>query len=253
MDLVPKGRYPYLTRPPDERILGMDDRETKTATDTEKPIDIGGKIRSARLACSMTQEQAAEALGVSRQTMSNWENGRTYPDIVSVIRMSDLYKVSLDHLLKEDPPMTPKTTSSDYISYLEESTNIVKSKKNLGKTILIVSFLLIWVLGQIVRWCFTDPSDIMGYDALFHFLLFPVTIFVFSLLCGIFDHFGKGKWCLPLIMGTLFMVSQFFSDELVQLSSFSFSAFRYGYFVAGLLLSLLGVGLGALIHRIKGR
>lgn len=42
------------------------------------------------------------ALGVNRQTISNRENNRTYPDIVSVIRMSDLCSVSLDRLLKEE-------------------------------------------------------------------------------------------------------------------------------------------------------
>ena len=37
--------------------------------------------------------------------MSNWENGKTYPDIISVIKMSDLYDISLDHLLKEKKSM----------------------------------------------------------------------------------------------------------------------------------------------------
>ena len=62
-------------------------------------MDIGSKIKNARIDAQLTQEQVAEALGVSRQTMSNWENGKTYPDIVSVIKMSDLYAISLDHLL----------------------------------------------------------------------------------------------------------------------------------------------------------
>ena len=39
------------------------------------------------------------------QIMSNWENGKTYPDIISVIKMSDLYDISLDHLLKEEKSM----------------------------------------------------------------------------------------------------------------------------------------------------
>ena len=63
-------------------------------------MDIGVKIKDARLASNLTQEQVAEALGISRQTVSNWENGKTYPDIINVIKMSDLYHVSLDHLLK---------------------------------------------------------------------------------------------------------------------------------------------------------
>ena len=78
-------------------------------------MDIGKKLRDARNAAKLTQESAAESLGVSRQTVSNWETGKTYPDIVSVIRMSGLYSVSLDCLLKEE-----KTVSNDlnYLNYL---------------------------------------------------------------------------------------------------------------------------------------
>lgn len=38
-------------------------------------MDIGSKIKNARISAAITQEQAAESIGVSRQTMSNWENG----------------------------------------------------------------------------------------------------------------------------------------------------------------------------------
>ena len=62
--------------------------------------DIGSKIKAARLKKKMTQEQVAELLGVSRQTISNWENEKSYPDIISVIKMSDYYEASLDYLLK---------------------------------------------------------------------------------------------------------------------------------------------------------
>ena len=73
------------------------------------PMEIGAKLRQARIAAGLTQEQTAEALGVSRQSISNWENEKNYPDIVSVVRLSDLYAVSLDALLKEEAPM------SDYL------------------------------------------------------------------------------------------------------------------------------------------
>lgn len=48
-------------------------------------MDIGSKIKQARAEAKITQEQAAEALGISRQTLSNWENEKFYPDIASVI------------------------------------------------------------------------------------------------------------------------------------------------------------------------
>lgn len=52
-------------------------------------MEIGSKLKNARNEKGITQEQAAELLGVSRQTISNWENNKSYPDIVSVIKMSD--------------------------------------------------------------------------------------------------------------------------------------------------------------------
>lgn len=85
-------------------------------------MEIGKKLKAARQNSGLTQEQAAERLFVSRQTISNWENEKTYPDIVSVVKLSDLYSISLDELLKGDTKM---------LEHLEESTDIVKSNQKL--------------------------------------------------------------------------------------------------------------------------
>ena len=69
--------------------------------DSGMEYDIGSKIKAARSAKKLTQEQVAELLGVSRQTISNWENEKSYPDIISVIKMSECYDVSLDYLSKK--------------------------------------------------------------------------------------------------------------------------------------------------------
>lgn len=84
-------------------------------------MKIGDKLKNARLKKSMTQEEVAEKLFVSRQSISNWENNKTYPDIGNVIALSDLYQISLDELLKG---------SDNFMKHLEESTNIVESNKN---------------------------------------------------------------------------------------------------------------------------
>lgn len=84
-------------------------------------MEIGKKLKNARIEAGLTQEKAAEKIDVSRQTISNWENEKSYPDIISVIALSDLYSVSLDELLKGDQKMA---------EHLEESTNVVKSNKN---------------------------------------------------------------------------------------------------------------------------
>ena len=103
-------------------------------------MEIGRKLKELRMRSNMTQEQVAEALFVSRQTISNWENEKSYPDIISIIRLSDLYSISLDDLLKGDQKM---------MEHLSESTNIVKSNRKLIGAIAanILLFLIMLMIA----------------------------------------------------------------------------------------------------------
>ena len=65
-------------------------------------MKFGEKLKNARVRIGMTQDAVAKMIGVSRQSLSNWENDRTYPDLASVLKLSDLYGLSLDDLLRED-------------------------------------------------------------------------------------------------------------------------------------------------------
>ena len=181
-------------------------------------MDIGTKIKEARLAAQLTQEQTAEVLGVSRQTMSNWENNKTYPDIVSVIKMSDLFDVSLDHLLKEKE----ETPMSNYIDYLEESTNIVKSKAKLSKVILIATYLGIWAFALIIFWIFTSGSDAMGYSFVFLWIILPVSTFVISLLIGKNNYWGNLKWIVPVVFGIMHMLAEYATFSISNMIANSF-------------------------------
>lgn len=104
-------------------------------------MKIGDKLKNARLKKSMTQEEVAEKLFVSRQSISNWENNKTYPDIGNVIALSDLYQISLDELLKG---------SDNFMKHLEESTNIVESNKKL------IFIIVIALIEMIVMALFTE-------------------------------------------------------------------------------------------------
>ena len=101
-------------------------------------MEIGSKLRAARQRTGFTQEQVGEAIHVSRQTISNWENEKSYPDIISVIALSDLYSVSLDELLKGDQKMT---------EHLAESTDVVKSNKKLTGAIILNIVLMILLIA----------------------------------------------------------------------------------------------------------
>ena len=60
------------------------------------------KISGLRKQNKMSQEEFAELFGVTRQTISSWENKKSYPDVETLIKISDKFAISLDTLLKED-------------------------------------------------------------------------------------------------------------------------------------------------------
>ena len=115
----------------------MIDKSGETCDSAEERTDvmeIGVKLKEARIKSGLTQENVAEKIQVSRQTISNWENEKSFPDIVNVIKLSDLYNISLDQLLKGDEAM---------IEHLEKSTNIVKSNEKLIAAIIANVLLMI--------------------------------------------------------------------------------------------------------------
>ena len=65
-------------------------------------MKIGNKIYQLRKLSGMTQEQLAEKLNISRQTLSKWENESNMPDIESIVHMSKLFQISLDELLLDE-------------------------------------------------------------------------------------------------------------------------------------------------------
>ena len=68
----------------------------------EIDMNISEKLKNNRKQAGLTQEEIAQTLHVSRQTISNWETGRSIPDIYSLVELSNIYDISLDHLVKED-------------------------------------------------------------------------------------------------------------------------------------------------------
>ena len=97
----------------------------------------------------MTQEQVAEVVMVSRQTISNWENAKSMPDIISIIKLSELYKISVDELLKDDQKMQKK---------IEKDASIAKANKRviLVTTIITLVALAVYLVSIFVGGSFND-------------------------------------------------------------------------------------------------
>lgn len=132
-------------------------------------MEIGKKLKSTRLQKGLTQEAVAEKIQVSRQTISNWENEKSYPDIVSVVNSSNLYEISLDELLKGDERM---------LEHLEESTNMVKSNKKLIVAVVVnIVFLLALMLLS-----FAIPNKVAFLAAIFVFAIISFSLLLYQII-----------------------------------------------------------------------
>lgn len=65
-------------------------------------MDIGNKIKKYREINNISQEELADKIFVSRQTISNWETNKYYPDIKSISMLSNIFNVTLDDFIKGD-------------------------------------------------------------------------------------------------------------------------------------------------------
>lgn len=104
-------------------------------------MNLGKTLQNLRKKKNISQEDMAEILNVSRQTISNWENSKSYPDILILIKLCDIYKISLDELLKED----------------KELLNSIKKNKK-KKNNIIISCLII-IITLIILLSYTTYSN----------------------------------------------------------------------------------------------
>jgi transcriptional regulator with XRE-family HTH domain len=78
-------------------------------------MELGSQIKKYRGELKLSQDALAEKIYVSRQTISNWETEKNYPDVNSLIRMSEVFGVSVDVLLKGDVEEMKKIIKEDDI------------------------------------------------------------------------------------------------------------------------------------------
>ena len=112
-------------------------------------MEISERLKEARQNTGMTQDQVAEKIMVSRVTVSHWENGKSLPDIVSLISLSDLYSISLDELVKGDSKMTEKVKKD-----VKDANNNKRLIRITG--ILVIAVLLVYAVSRMVGGAFKD-------------------------------------------------------------------------------------------------
>lgn len=190
-------------------------------------MNIGKKLKEARMQHGLTQERISEEIQVSRQTISNWENEKSYPDIISIIKLSDLYEISLDELLKGD---------DEIIKHLDKSTNTVKSNRKLG-IIVIISLIVIAALLMFMG----DRSGI---------LIWVTMLLEFGLLCvvGFSDAPEVSKRIRIASRVVMIFCMLIYLGLMVVCGLAAFDAFQSGRSETGIKLLITGVLVAVCVY-----
>ncbi|MEE1169238.1 MAG: helix-turn-helix transcriptional regulator [Anaerovoracaceae bacterium] len=125
------------------------------AEQEKKTVDIGQKIYEIRKSEGLSQTEFADKFHVTRQTVSNWEHGKNYPDMETLMRISDEYGITFDELIKSDRELI---------------RSIDRSRKVASKSIMIFALLgviviaavLVKLMPGIVSKLYYDPTKIVA-------------------------------------------------------------------------------------------
>lgn len=90
-------------------------------------MTVSEKIYTLRTRLGLSQEELAEKLGVSRQSVSKWETGQSVPDLEKIIKLSDLFGVSVDELVREEERPQPPQPETKVV-YVKEKWKLTKTQ-----------------------------------------------------------------------------------------------------------------------------
>ena len=113
-------------------------------------MTLGARLQELRLRRGMSQDALADKLGVSRQAVSKWERDEATPDLDKIIKLSELYGISLDALLKEEP-QPAKTQQTPPHPHKADWNRILTWGGLLGGSAMVV-------------WGLTDAVGLMAYE-----------------------------------------------------------------------------------------
>ncbi len=90
-------------------------------------MELNNQIKRYRTDMDLSQEALAEKVYVTRQTISNWENGKSYPDIHSLLLLSSVFHVTIDQLIKGDVKIMKEVISQNELRTFNRDSTIFAS------------------------------------------------------------------------------------------------------------------------------
>ena len=106
-------------------------------------MELGKQIRMYRQEAQLSQEELADHLYVSRQTISNWENDKSYPDVNSLVLLSEVFHISLDKLIKGDIDVMKEAIKKEEVEKMKQYGTIYTIL--LIATVVVAVPLFMWI------------------------------------------------------------------------------------------------------------
>lgn len=108
-------------------------------------MNLGTQIKKYRSALNLSQEELAEKIFVTRQSVSNWENNKTYPDVKSLLMLSELFEISVDELIKGDVnAMKKEINEQERAEFRKDSTYFA--------SLYVMTLVLPMLLSKLLGW-----------------------------------------------------------------------------------------------------
>lgn len=124
-------------------------------------MDIANQILNIRKEHKFTQEEFGKLFYVTRQTVSNWENGKSYPDLQILVDISNRFEISLDSLLKGDSKMVKAID-------MERTLGIIKREKS------VIDFFTGAGTGIVASCLFSPDSTIRTLAMMVGFIMIGI-------------------------------------------------------------------------------
>lgn len=120
-------------------------------------MNISNQLKNYRKEFNISQEELAEIVHVSRQTISNWENNKSYPDLQSLVLISECFKISLDELVKGDvvkmKSQLERNEMSKYANGMLIGFLLMVLSIPFAKRISPYGFIATVIFGGFMLWC----------------------------------------------------------------------------------------------------
>lgn len=129
-------------------------------------MTLGEKIAKQRKAQNLTQEQLAELLGVSRQSISKWESNLAYPETDKLIRLGSIFHCSMDYLLKDEVTQPNGAEQTDAVPVLEQIHATIKKQCRERKSEKQVCGMPLYHIGRDARGFFAIGLKARGVFAI---------------------------------------------------------------------------------------